>query len=150
MTYWVQFMEERRWMPGTVLVIPSDVPPFVHFVMVEFVDFNTGVEYAIHNMPGIGVARALLDDVIGGKPVRAWWMPPTREAGEAAILRLRSLIGHPYHITEANCEHVIRWAVTGVWKSEQVSAVQIGLLIAGAVAVAASLQRGRGARRARR
>jgi hypothetical protein len=55
MTYWVQFMEDRRWMPGTVLMIPSDVPPFVHFVMVEFVDFHTGVEWAIHNMPGIGV-----------------------------------------------------------------------------------------------
>jgi hypothetical protein len=137
MTYWVQFMEERRWMPGTVLVIPSDVPPFVHFVMVEFVDFNTGVEYAIHNMRGNGVTRAPLDDVISGRPVRVWWTPPTREVGEAAIVRMQSVIGHRYHVTEANCEHVIRWAVTGEWKSEQVSAVKVGLLIAGAVAFAA-------------
>lgn len=140
MTYWVQFTEERRWMPGTVLVIPSDVPPFVHFVMVEFIDCNTGVEYAIHNMPGIGVARTPLDDAISGKPVQVWWSPPTREAGEAAVLRMQSVIGYSYDLIQANCEHVVRWAVTGEWKSEQVSAVQIGLLIAGAVAIAANLR----------
>jgi hypothetical protein len=44
MMYWAQFMEVRRWMPGTVLAVPSDVPSVFHFVMVEFIDFLTGVE----------------------------------------------------------------------------------------------------------
>jgi len=139
MTYWAQFMEERRWMPGTVLAIPSDIPPFYHFVMIEFVDFHTGVEWAIHNLPGIGVARSPLDGVIQGKRVTILWNPPSPESGEAAILRMQSLIGRRYDIVESNCEHVIRWAVTGEWKSEQVSAVKAGLLLAGAVAIAASL-----------
>ena len=139
MTYWAQFMEDRRWMPGTVLMIPSDVPPFFHFVMVEFIDFHTGVEWAIHNMPGIGVARAPLDDVIGGKRLRVWWSPRTAEEGEAAVMRMQSLIGYPYDLIEANCEHVIRWAVTGEWRSEQVSVVKAGVLVAGAVAFAVSI-----------
>ena len=126
-------------MPGTALVIPSDVPPFVHFVMVEFVNFHTGLESAIHSMPGMGVTRAVLDDVIGGKPVRIYWAPRTPDEGEAAILRMQSLLGHPYDLTEANCEHVIRWAVTAEWRSEQVSAVRAGLLMAVAVAAVASL-----------
>lgn len=139
MMYWAQFMEDRRWMPGTVLAIPSDVPPFVHFVMVEWTDFNSGVEMAIHNMPGIGVARVLLDNVITGKSVTTRWTPRTSDEGAAAIHRMQSLIGHPYDLIEANCEHVIRWAVTGEWKSGQVSFVRAGLLVAGAFAIAASL-----------
>jgi len=139
MMYWAQFMEDRRWMPGTVLTIPSDVPPFVHFVMVEWTDFHSGDEMAIHNMPGIGVARVLLDNAITGKPVTTRWTPHTPDEGAAAIQRMQSLIGHPYDLIEANCEHVSRWAVTGEWKSGQVSFVRTGLLLAGAVAIAASL-----------
>jgi hypothetical protein len=137
--YWTQFMEDRRWISGTVLAIPSDVPPFVHFVMVEWTDLLSGVEMAIHNMPGIGVARAPLDSVITGKSATTRWTPRTPGEGAAAIHRMQSLIGHPYDLIEANCEHVIRWAVTGEWKSEQVSFIRTGLLVAGAVAMAASL-----------
>ena len=139
MMYWAQFREYRRWMPGTVLVIPSDVPPFEHFLMVEFINFHTWVEYAIHNMPVIGVARAPLDEVIGGKPVKIYWQPKTPEDGEAAVLRMQSLIGHPYDLIQANCEHVIRWATTGEWKSQHVSSVAAGVLVAGALGVLASL-----------
>jgi hypothetical protein len=137
--YIFQHLEERRWPSGTVLVVPSDVPPFFHFLMVEYVDFHTGVEWAIHNIPGIGVAREPLDNVIRGRRVQDYWSPETTQAGEEAILRLQSLIGHPYDLIEANCEHVIRWAVTGEWKSEQVSTIKVGLLAAGAVALACSL-----------
>ena len=138
MLYIAQFMEPRRWTPGTVLTIPSDFPPFVHFVMVEFVDFHTATEVAIHSMPDSGVTRASLNQAIGMKPVSVYWTPQTPEDGEAAIFRMWELIGRPYHLTQANCEHVIRWAITGEWKSDQVSAVGIGLLVAGAIAIAAS------------
>jgi hypothetical protein len=138
--YIMQYLEEQRWPVGTVLVIPSDVPPFLHFVMVDFKDFHSGAEMAIHNMPEVGVARARLDDVIGGKHVTMRWMPSTREDGESAILRMQSLVGRRYDLVEANCEHVIRWAVTGEWKSEQVETVQIGLVIAAAVAMASALR----------
>ena len=82
MTNIAQFMATRCWMPGTVLMIPSEVPPFSHFAMVEFIDFHTGVEWAIHNMPGIGVARAPLYDMIGSKPVVVGWKSRTPEEGE--------------------------------------------------------------------
>lgn len=134
--YWAQFMEDRRWMPGTVLAVPSDVPSVSHFVMVEFIDFLTGVERAIHSMPGIVVARVPLDAVITGKPVTVRWTPRTPEEAEETVLRMQRLVNHPYDLIEANCEHVTRFAATGEWKSEQVLAVQIGLLIAGAVAIA--------------
>jgi hypothetical protein len=139
MAYWVQFMDEDRWMPGTVLTIPSDVPPFVHFVMVEFTDFHTWEQACIHNMPGSGVTFARLADVISGKPIRVFWRPRTQEEALAAIQRMQSLVGHPYHLIEANCEHVIRWAVTGEWRSQQVSAVKAGLLVASTAAIVASL-----------
>jgi hypothetical protein len=139
MMYSAQFMEYRRWTPGTVLVIPSDVPPFEHFLIVEFINFHTWIEYAIHSMPSIGVARAPLDEVIGFKPVKVYWQPQTPEQSEAAVLRMQRLVGHPYDLAQANCEHVIRWAITGEWKSQQVSNVAAGVLIAGAFAVLASL-----------
>ena len=139
MMYWAQFMEDRRWMPGTVLAIPSDVPFIFHFVMVEFIDFLTGVEWAIHSMPGVGVTRVPLDDLIAGKTANVSSTPNTAEEGEEAVLQMQRLIGHPYDLIEANCEHVIRWAVTGEWKSDQLSMVKVGLLAAGAVALAASL-----------
>jgi Lecithin retinol acyltransferase len=138
--YIMQYLEERPWPAGTVLVIPSSVPPFLHFVMVDFTDFHSGVEMAIHNMPGIGVARAPLDDVINGKRVTVRWTPPTHEDGKSAILRMQSLVGGRYDLIEANCEHIIRWAVTGEWKSEQVATVQVGLVIAAAVAMASTLR----------
>jgi hypothetical protein len=124
---------------GTVQAIPSDVPPFVHFVMVEWTDFHSGVEMAIHYTPVVGVACVALDDVITGKLVTVRWTPRTQDEAEAAIHRMQSPIGHPYDLIEANCEHVIRWAVTGEWKSDQVAFIRAGLLVAGAVAIAASL-----------
>ena len=136
MMYWAQFMEVRRWMPGTVLAVPSDVPSVFHFVMVEFIDFLAGVEWAIHSTPGIGVARVPLDAVIAGKPVTVRSTPRTPEEAEQIVLQMQRLIGHLYNLIEANCEHVTRYAATGEWKSEQLLAVQIGLLIAGAVAIA--------------
>jgi hypothetical protein len=90
-------------------------------------------------MSGIGVAREPLAHIIRGKRVQTYWMPRTLPEGEAAILRMQSLLGYPYDLIEANCEHVIRWAVTGQWRSDQVSMVKVGLLAAGAVALAASL-----------
>lgn len=143
MTHWVQFMEERRWKPGTVLRIQSDVPLVFHFAMVEFLNLHSGLESAIHNTPDTGVAWAFLDEVAGTRPVEVYWEPQTPEQGIAAIMRMRSLIGMPYDLIEANCEHVMRWAVTGEWRSEQVCVVKAALLVAGAVAVAAALQRRR-------
>jgi hypothetical protein len=141
--YAAQFMEERRWMPGTVLQIPCDVPPFFHLLMVEFTDYYTGAQCAIHNMPVTGVTRAPLNDIIKGKAVSVPWTPQTPRQAEAAVQRMQSLLGHPYMLVEANCEHPVWWAVTGKWQSEQVSAVAEGLLVfgvgAGAVAIAASI-----------
>jgi hypothetical protein len=137
-TYWVQFIEPRRWVPGTVLTIPSDVPPFRHFLMVEYFGAHTGSEMVLHSMPDAGVARAILDEVIGQKPVHVFWTPSTPLHGEQAIERIRSLIGARYHLTEANCEHVIRWAITGKWESKQVSATA-GAVLLGGLAVLASL-----------
>jgi hypothetical protein len=143
MMYWAQFTEDRRWMPGTVLAVPSNVPSVSHFVMVEFINFLTGVEWAIHSMPGIGVARVPLDAIIARKPVTVRSTPHTPEEAEQIVLQMQRLIGHPYDLIEANCEHVTRFAATGQWKSEQVSAVQIGLLVAGAVAIARVIGRRR-------
>ena len=142
MSYAMQYLAARRWCPGTVLQIPSDVPFVFHFVMVEFINFHTDVELGIHNMPGIGVAWTPLDQVTGTKSVEVSWEPQTPEQGLAAIMRMRSLIGMPYHLFEANCEHVIRWAVTGEWRSEQVSTLGMGLFVA-AVVAAVALQRRR-------
>lgn len=86
------------------------------------------------------VAWAPLDEIIRGKWVKAYRQLRTPQDGEAAKLRTRSQIGCPYDLIEANCEHSIQWAVTGKWRSEQVSLVKIGLLVAGTVAFAASLQ----------
>jgi hypothetical protein len=141
MVYEAQFTCGRRYMPGTVLRVPASVPPFFHYVMVEWVNFHTGVEWAIHNMPGVGVTHVPLADAIDGKPVTIWWAPQIAEAGELAVSRMQSQLGRRYDLVNGNCEHVVQWAVTGKWKSEQVSNVTGALLIFGALAVAASLSK---------
>jgi len=132
-------MEPRQWMPGTMLTVPSDIPPFIHYLMVEYFDFHTGQQMVIHSMPETGVARAVLDDVIKNKPVTVFWVPPTPAAAELVIGRMQSKLGTPYDAAAANCEHPIRWAITGQWESKQASAVGGAILLGGAVAFFASL-----------
>lgn len=139
MLYVAQFVEPRRWLPGTVLTVPSDVKPFKHFLMVEFINFHTGQEMALHSMPGVGVARAPLLEIVGTKRVTVHWSPPTPEDGEAAVLRTQELIGHPYDLVQANCEHVIRWAITGEWESKQVSGVGGAAIFGALLGIAVSL-----------
>ncbi|HXN74027.1 MAG TPA: hypothetical protein VN861_15890 [Candidatus Acidoferrales bacterium] len=137
MAYWVQYIEEYHWTPSTVLVIDSNFYPFVHFVMVEYFDFNTGIQWAIHSMPDVGVKRVPLAEALAGKPVKHSFLPPNPEE---ALRRMQSLIGYPYILTQANCEHPVRWAVTGKWESKQVEAVKSVLFFAGALTLAANLE----------
>jgi hypothetical protein len=107
--------------------------------MVDFVNFHNSEQMAIHSMPGTGVTKASFGDLIAGKAVKVYSRPRSHQDGSMAVLRMQSLIGHSYDLIESNCEHVIRWAITGEWRSDQVSVVRTGLVFAGAVALAACL-----------
>jgi hypothetical protein len=129
MYIWAQFTEDTYWKPGTVLVIPSDVPSFEHYLMVDYIDFHNGEQYAMHSMPKTGIARVTLREALGGKTPRIWWEPRTQQEALAALTRMRNQLGKPYFLAAGNCEHPVRWAITGKWESKQVSNVATGLLL---------------------
>ena len=137
MTYVRQNVEDWHWAPGTVLVVPADVPPFEHYLIVDFVNFHDGVQYAIHNLPGTGVLRVPLAEAIDDKPITKIGHPRSPEAGLHAALRMQSLIGSNYDLLQWNCEHVVRWAAYGKAESTQVSTVGWSFLFAGVIAFAA-------------
>jgi hypothetical protein len=126
---WPQFMEETTWTPGTVLVVPSDVPVIEHYLMVDYSDFHLGQQHAIHNMPASGIVRVPLHEALKGKTPRVWWEPHTQQEAIAALTRMKSLLGRSYHASAGNCEHPVKWAVTGKWESTQVKNIVAGVFL---------------------
>jgi hypothetical protein len=128
--------------PGTVLKVPSHIPGLFHILMVVSPDPLTGMEMVIHSMPGIGVTLAPLLEAMGRKQVLPLWVPATPQQANAAVYRMSSLIGLPYDLFQANCEHVVTWAVTGRWRSGQLAGLTLCAALAGGVFAVASRKRG--------
>ncbi len=78
----------------------------------------------MQSTPGPGVHYALLRQIVGSKPVSLAWRPPNPPVGFWALGRMRRLLGLPYDLIRANCEHAVRWAATDRWESSQVQAVR--------------------------
>ena len=125
--------------PGSVVQVQSDIPGIQHKGMVEFPDWFSGERF-IHSSKGRRVEISSRQSFAGNRPIVVLWTPQNKWQQEAALARMRSIIGLPYDLFEANCEHVINWALTGEPRSEQlvagVAAVLIGGLVVGLLSLA--------------
>jgi hypothetical protein len=73
-----------------------------------------------------------------GQPSQILWTPRSYEQQVWVIERLRSKEGLPWNLATANCEQVVRWAVEGTARSEQLGIGLLAAIAAGVLLLAVS------------
>jgi hypothetical protein len=103
-----------------------------HWGVIDWPDVFSGEERAIHSEKGSVVKTASLFDFAEGEALEILWVPESAEQQASMLQRMHSLEGKPYDLFLANCEQVVRWALTGESVSEQlrVAGVVAGLGLA--------------------
>jgi hypothetical protein len=66
-----------------------------------------------------------------GQPSEILWIPQSYEQQVSVLQRIRSVEGLAWNLTTANCEQVVRWAVEGAPRSEQLETGVLAGLVAG-------------------
>jgi len=75
----------------------------------------------------------------GDKPCQIQWIPQNESQARRVIQKLKSKEGLPWHLTKANCEMVVRWAIEDKPVSHQLAfGAVLAVAVAAVVAVAAS------------
>jgi hypothetical protein len=63
-----------------------------------------------------------------GQVCEILWVPANRQQARRVIERLKSKEGLPWHLTQANCEMVVRWAVEDKPRSQQLEVGALAVL----------------------
>ncbi len=121
--------------PATVLTVRSTIFPLVmHWGVVGFERDSRDCPCVWHSQKSDILRRTTFEEFSSGQPCNLEWVPETSEQADYVIDRLQSKEGLPWHLTQANCEMVVRWAVEDKPVSRQLA---FGVLCAlGVVAVA--------------
>lgn len=121
--------------PGTILRVTSTRLSVVkHWGVVDWFQDENGQPRMWHSQKRDALRCTSFAEFSGGQPqCEVVWVPETREQQCSIIYRLRSREGLRWNLAEANCEQVVRWALEGKPKSEQLEfgmvAVFIGLVV---------------------
>ncbi|MHB8502096.1 MAG: hypothetical protein ACYDHE_14290 [Candidatus Acidiferrales bacterium] len=86
-----------------------------------------------HSPKGGEVRRTTYAEFSCGQPSEILWTPQTYEQQLSVLQRIKSIQGLPWNLTTANCEQVVRWAVEGKGRSEQLEVGLFAALCAGLV-----------------
>ena len=74
-----------------------------------------------------------------GQPCEILWVAENAQQAHGVIARLKSKEGLRWHLTQANCEMVVRWAVEGKAVSHQLGVGTLAAVaVVAVVAIAAS------------
>ena len=131
-------MYQVQMVPGSVLQVWSRQYGVYHKGVVDWPD-SYGNPRVIHSPKGSVVKSTSLEEFAEGQAPKVLWTPQTTWQQFAMIERMRSLIGLRHDLLSANCEHVVNWALTGEWYSQQVAAVAAVLIVAVAIGVLSAL-----------
>ncbi len=132
-------LDGRGLIPGSVVKVWSGRHGFFHKGVVDWPDPLTGEPRVIHSAKGSFVRSSSLAQFAEGESVSVLWTPQNRQQQVVVIERMKSLAGMRYRLLEANCEHVVNWALTGRAYSEQLAVAGLAALsILLIVALAAS------------
>jgi hypothetical protein len=83
-----------------------------------------------HSTKGGTVCCTNYLDFSSAQPSETLWSPSTKHQQVIVLARIKTLQGLPWRLTTANCEHVVRWAVEGTARSQQVDiGMATGLLV---------------------
>jgi hypothetical protein len=119
--------------PGTVLRVRSvRFPAVMHWGVVGYGVDRNGHPRVWHSQKSDTLRCTNLLEFSGEQICEILWVPENSQCAQRIIDRLQSKEGLAWHLTRANCEMVVRWAVEDKAVSEQLA---FGALAVLAVAV---------------
>ena len=107
--------------PGTVLRVTSDFLGVMHWGVVGYGYDSQGAPLVWHSQKSDALRATSFLEFSGGNPCEILWVPQNDRQARLVIQRLESKAGLPWHLTEANCEMVVRWAVEDKAVSHQLA-----------------------------
>lgn len=133
------FVPSENLLPGSILRVSSlRFPGVMHWGVVHWDFDENGRRRIWHSQKGDMLRVTDFVHFSSGQPVEVLWVPATREQEVWIIERLRSKEGLHWNLATANCEQVVRWAVEGTARSDQLT-VGLGVaVLAGALIVLAA------------
>jgi hypothetical protein len=114
-------MIQNQLIPGTVLQVWSRQFLVFHKGIVDWPDPISCQPRVIHSNKGRFVESTSLEEFANGETATIIWIPQTLQQQVLVLQRMHSIEGKPYHLLNANCEHVVNWALTGNAHSEQLT-----------------------------
>jgi hypothetical protein len=126
--------------PGTVLRVRSlQFPVVMHWGVVGYGRDVQGYPRIWHSQKSDTLRSTDFAEYSVGQHCEILWVPENAQQGHGVIERLKSKEGLRWHLTQANCEMVVRWAVEGKPVSDQLGLGTLAVLgIVAIVAIAAS------------
>jgi hypothetical protein len=113
--------------PGTLLRTKSF--PVMHWGVVGYGIGSDGLPNVWHSQKSDVLRCTNFQEFSSGQDCEALWQPQNTHQGRLVIQRLQSKAGLPWHLTQANCEMVARWAVEDKPISDQLGfAVFVGVI----------------------
>ena len=130
----IQFVPSENLVPGSILRVASlRFPGVKHWGVVDW-EFDENWQRKMWHSQKADVLRPTnFAYFSSGLPVEILWIPRNYEQQAWVIERLRSKEGLPWQLATANCEQVVRWAVEGTARSEQLTVGIWAALLAGAL-----------------
>src|SRR5258707_583474 len=107
--------------PGTVLRVLSDFLGVMHWGVVGYGYDSQGNPLVWHSQKSDVLRATPFLDFSGGRQCEILWVPHNAQQALVIIQRLESKADLPWHLTQANCEMVVRWAVEGKPVSHQLA-----------------------------
>jgi hypothetical protein len=109
-------------LPGTVLRVRSTrFPAVMHWGVVGYGRDPMGAPYVWHSQKSDALRCTTFEEFSSGQACETLWVPANPQQASRIIERLQSQAGLPWHLTQANCEMVVRWAVEGKPESKQLA-----------------------------
>jgi hypothetical protein len=133
------FMPSTCFVPGTILrVVSLRFPAVKHWGIVDWHLDENGQPRMWHAQKGDVLRSTDFAYFSSGQVVEILWKPESYEKQVWIIDRLRSKEGLKWNLLSANCEQIVRWAVEGQARSDQLEIGFISLLATGLVIMLAS------------
>ncbi len=122
--------------PGTVLRVRSvRFPAVMHWGVVGYGKDANGYPMVWHSQKSDSLRSTPFIEFSAGQACEILWVAADLYQGHRVILRLQSKKGLSWHLTQANCEMVVRWAVEDKAISDQLT-VGVFAVLAAVVVVA--------------
>lgn len=123
----------RNLRPGTVLRVRSiRFPAVMHWGVIGYGTDLNGDPMVWHSQKSDCLRCTDFLCFSAGQNCEIVWVPANRQQAHNVIQRLQSKEGLPWHLTQANCEMVVRWAVEDKPVSYQVgfglAAIAVGVV----------------------